>query len=105
MHVSDMWLTWRACARAQVNAQVCCVAYDTGETEELPVDDVIRDGIMSLGWQRACPASGASSARCFSATGVFCKGLGRVAQTYKNFIHGHSAQQGAACWVAGLLAR
>ncbi len=56
--------------RAQVNAQTCCVAYDTGETEELPVDDVIRDGIMSLGWQRARPTSGASSGRRFSGSGA-----------------------------------
>ena len=62
-------------ARAQVNAQTCAVAYDTGETEELPVDDVIRDGIMSLGWQRARPTSGASSGRCFSGSGAFHSSL------------------------------
>ena len=65
-------------ARAQVNAQTCAVAYDTGETEELPVDDVIRDGIMSLGWQRARPTSGASSGRCFSGSGAFHGSLDRA---------------------------
>lgn len=26
------------------------MVYETGETEELQVDELIRDGIMSLGW-------------------------------------------------------
>ncbi len=34
----------------QLNSKQCQVVYETGETEELQVDELIRDGIMSLGW-------------------------------------------------------
>ena len=50
----------------QVNSHVCRVAYETGETEELQVDELIRDGIMSLGWRRARPASAATSDHAYS---------------------------------------
>ncbi|KAK9826723.1 hypothetical protein WJX81_001868 [Elliptochloris bilobata] len=65
--------TWWPARITDVTSQVCRVAYETGETEELPVDDVIRDGIMSLGWQRARPTSGASSGRCYSASVAPCR--------------------------------
>ena len=40
-----------ACSCAvQLNSKQCQVVYETGETEELQVDELIRDGIMSLGW-------------------------------------------------------
>ena len=32
------------------------MVYETGETEELQVDELIRDSIMSLGWVPARPA-------------------------------------------------
>ncbi len=34
----------------QLNSKQCQVVYETGETEELQVDELIREGIMSLGW-------------------------------------------------------
>ena len=38
-----------SCA-VQLNSRQCQVVYETGETEELQVDELIREGIMSLGW-------------------------------------------------------
>ena len=38
-----------SCA-VQLNSKQCQVVYETGETEDLQVDELIRDGIMSLGW-------------------------------------------------------
>ena len=35
---------------AQLNAKQCQVVYETGETEDLEVDELIRNSIMSLGW-------------------------------------------------------
>ena len=32
------------------------MVYETGETEELCVDEVVRDGIMSIGWVPASQA-------------------------------------------------
>lgn len=34
----------------QLNSKQCQVVYETGETEDLCTDELIRDGIMSVGW-------------------------------------------------------
>lgn len=37
----------------QLNSKHCQVVYETGETEELCTDELIRDGIMAVGWMPA----------------------------------------------------
>ncbi|CAL5221866.1 g4128 [Coccomyxa viridis] len=49
--------TWWLARIIKLNSKQCQVVYETGETEELQVDELIRDGIMSLGWVPA-PGSG-----------------------------------------------
>ncbi len=38
------------CVCAQLNSKQCQVVYETGETEDLCTDELIREGIMSVGW-------------------------------------------------------
>ncbi|CAK0779899.1 hypothetical protein CVIRNUC_004883 [Coccomyxa viridis] len=42
--------TWWLARIIKLNSKQCQVVYETGETEELQVDELIREGIMSLGW-------------------------------------------------------
>ena len=56
----------------QLNAKQCQVVYETGETEELQVDELIRDGIMSLGWLPAPGPARPDSAGQLSVAGVHC---------------------------------
>ena len=55
---------------AQLNSKQCQVVYETGETEELQVDELIRDGIMSLGWVPAPSPARPDSAGQLSVAGV-----------------------------------
>lgn len=54
----------------QLNSKQCQVVYETGETEELQVDELIRDGIMSLGWVPAPGPARPDSAGQLSVAGV-----------------------------------
>jgi hypothetical protein len=45
------------------------VVYETGETEDLDVDELIRDGIMSLGWMPAPSPARPDSAGQLSIAG------------------------------------
>ncbi len=46
------------------------MVYETGETEELQVDELIRDSIMSLGWVPAPGPARPDSAGQLSVAGV-----------------------------------
>lgn len=53
----------------QLNSKQCQIVYETGETEDLQVDEVIRDGIMSVGWVPATARP--ESAGQLSVAGVY----------------------------------
>ncbi|BDA43771.1 hypothetical protein COCOBI_04-7870 [Coccomyxa sp. Obi] len=42
--------TWWLARIIKLNSKQCQVVYETGETEDLCTDELIRDGIMSVGW-------------------------------------------------------
>ncbi|KAK9803178.1 hypothetical protein WJX72_010192 [[Myrmecia] bisecta] len=56
--------TWWPATIAQLDSAKCTVVYETGEMEELNVEEVVRDGIMGIGW---LPASGSASSADASA--------------------------------------